>query len=236
LLHASHCLLWHAQTVTAPSEPADGATAGSAEDGTSQSAEPTAEPTAEPAAEPTAEPTAEQPVDRDVERALALVAEAGKKSALLWLAAEPGSRAYAAWHVWVDGAALVVSGGLEQDAPVLGTLGPDRRVLVTMRSKDTWGRLVTWVGRAETIDPDDDAWASAATELHAKRLNSPDGEAQPERWRRESVITRIVPTGVLLESPTHMPSGSRRAEPPSSPATTRGRLPFMVGRRARRRR
>ena len=171
-----------------------------------------------------------------MERALALVEEAGKKSALLWLSARPGGRAYAAWHVWVDGAALVVSGGLEQDAPVLDQLDADRRVIVTLRSKDTWGRLVTWVGHAETIRPDDDAWQSAAAQLHAKRLNSPDGEAQPDRWRRESVITRIVPSGELLESPAHMPSGSQRAEPPGSPATTRGRLPFTIGRRARRRR
>jgi hypothetical protein len=175
-------------------------------------------------------------VDRDLARARALIEEATKKSALLWLAAEPGGRAYAAWHVWVDGAVLVVSGGLEQAMPVLDLLDADRRILVTLRSKDTWGRLVTWVGRAETIAPDDDSWASAAVELHAKRLNSPDGEAQPDRWRRESVITRIVPTGELLESPAHMPSGSQRAEPPESPATTRGRLPFTVGRRARRRR
>jgi hypothetical protein len=174
--------------------------------------------------------------ERDVARDLALVAEAARKSALLWLAAAPGGRAYAAWHVWVDGAVLVVSGGLEQPMPVLDLLDADRRVLVTLRSKDTWGRLVTWVGHAETIAPDDEAWPSAATELHAKRLNSPDGEAQPDRWRRESVITRIVPTGELVESPAHMPSGSQRAEPPASPATTRGRLPFTIGRRARRRR
>jgi hypothetical protein len=175
-------------------------------------------------------------VDRDLARALALVEEAAKKSALLWLSAAPGGRAYAAWHIWVDGAVLVVSGGLEQPMPVLDLLDADRRILVTLRSKDTWGRLVTWVGHAETIAPDDEGWQSAATELHAKRLNSPDGEAQPARWRRESVITRIVPTGELLESPAHMPSGSQRAEPPASPATTRGRLPFTIGRRARRRR
>jgi len=175
-------------------------------------------------------------LDRDAARARALLEEAGKKSAMLWLAAEPGGRAYAAWHVWVDGAALVVSGGLEQKMPVLDLLDADRRILVTLRSKDTWGRLVTWIGHAETIAPDDEAWLPAATELHAKRLNAPDGEAQPDRWRRESVITRIVPTGELVESPTHMPSGSRRAEPPTSPATTRGRLPFTIGRRARRRR
>jgi hypothetical protein len=205
LLHAGHCLLWHSQTVTEASRPAEGAASDAA-------------------------------ADRDVARALALVAEAARKSALLWLAAAPGGRAYAAWHVWVDGAVLVVSGGLEQPMPVLDLLGDDRRIIVTLRSKDTWGRLVTWVGHAETIAPDDPAWQSAATELHAKRLNSPDGEAQPDRWRRESVITRIVPTGELLESPAHMPSGSQRAEPPGSPATTRGRLPFTIGRPARRRR
>jgi hypothetical protein len=175
-------------------------------------------------------------VDPDVARARALIEEATRKSALLWLTAQPGGRAYAAWHVWVDGAVLVVSGGLEQAMPVLDLLGAERRVIVTLRSKDTWGRLVTWVGRAETVAPDDDGWQPAAVELQAKRLNSPDGEAQPERWRRESVITRIVPTGELLESPAHMPTGSQRAEPPESPATTRGRLPFTVGRRARRRR
>jgi hypothetical protein len=201
LLHASHCLLWHSQTVTAPVDPDSPALA-----------------------------------DPDAARAHALIEEAAKKSALLWLAAEPGGRAYAAWHVWVDGAVLVVSGGLEQPMPVLDLLAADRYIIVTLRSKDTWGRLVTWVGRAETIAPDDDAWPAAASELHAKRLNSPDGEAAIERWRGESVITRIVPTGELLESPTHMPSGSRRAEPPDSPATTRGRLPFTIGRRARRRR
>jgi hypothetical protein len=188
------------------------------------------------AADPT-EVAASHPVlDRDLARALALVEEGAKKSALLWLAAAPEGRAYAAWHVWVDGAVLVVSGGLEQPMPVLDQLGDDRRILVTLRSKDTWGRLVTWVGHAQTVAPDDEAWQAAATELHAKRLNSPDGEAQTERWRRESVITRIVPTGELLESPTHMPSGSQRAEPPASPATTRGRLPFTIGRPARRRR
>jgi hypothetical protein len=179
---------------------------------------------------------AEPAADRDGERTRALIEESAKKSAMLWIAAAPGGRAYAAWHVWADGVALVVSGGLEQDLPALNELGADRHVLVTVRSKDTGGRLVTWVGRAETVAPDDDGWTAAAVELQAKRLNSPDGDAQPERWRRESVITRIVPTGELLESPTHMPSGSRRAEPPGSPATTRGRLPFTIGRRARRRR
>jgi hypothetical protein len=174
--------------------------------------------------------------DRDVTRARALVEEACRKSAMLWLRAAPTSRAMAVWHVWTDGAVHIVSGGLEQDAPVLADLGPDGRVIVTMRSKDNGSRLVSWIGRATQVLPTDEAWAAAVGELHAKRLNSPDGEAAPARWARESVVTRIEPTGELLESPGHMPSGSQSAEPPGSVATTRGRLPFTVGRPARRRR
>ncbi|MGZ4595845.1 MAG: hypothetical protein ACXV3V_02880 [Actinomycetes bacterium] len=174
-------------------------------------------------------------VDRDVARARALVEEACRKSAMLWLRREPEARDVAAWHVWIDGAAYVVSGGLEQDVPALADQAAGR-LLVTVRSKDTGGRLVTWVARSSRVLPDDEQWAPVVSELHAKRLNSPDGEAQPARWARESVVTRIEPTGELLESPGHLSSRSHAAEPPGSPATTRGPLPFTVGRPARRRR
>jgi hypothetical protein len=173
--------------------------------------------------------------DRDVARAHALVGEACRKSSMLWLRPESDPRAVAAWHVWSDGAAYVVSGGLEQDVPVLNQLTTDRLV-VTVRSKDTGGRLVTWVGRASRVQPDDDAWDAVVSQLHAKRLNSPDGEAQPGRWARESVVTRIEPTGELLESPGHLSAGSHAAEPAESSATTRGALPFTLGRAPRRRR
>jgi hypothetical protein len=106
---------------------------------------------------------------------------------------------------------------------------------VTVRSKDTGGRLVAWVGVVRRLRPDEAAWETVVPELHAKRLNAPDGEAQPARWARESAVHRIEPTGELLETPGNPTTGSHAAEPPSSPATTRGRLPFVVGRRARRR-
>jgi hypothetical protein len=173
--------------------------------------------------------------DRDIARARALVEEACRKSAMLWLRPESSTRTVAAWHVWSDGAAYIVSGGLEQDVPALAELG-EERVVVTVRSKDTGGRLVTWIGQASRVRPDDEPWDSVVAELHAKRLNSPDGEAQPARWARESAVTRIEPTGELLESPGHLSADSHAAEPAGSSATTRGPLPFTLGRTPRRRR
>jgi hypothetical protein len=173
--------------------------------------------------------------ERDVARDRALVGEACRKSSMLWLRAESGTRDMATWHVWIDGAAYVVSGGLEQQVPVFAELTDDR-VVATVRSKDTGGRLVSWVGRVSQVAPDDEAWDTVVTELHAKRLNSPDGEEQPARWARESVVTRIEPTGELLESPGNLSDGSHVAEPPTSPATTRGALPFTIGKTPRRRR
>ena len=76
-------------------------------------------------------------VDRDAALAKALVDEACRKSAMLWLRPAGSDRAQAVWHGYVDGAVHVVSGGLEQ--------GPSRppdgaEVDVTVRSKDTGGR------------------------------------------------------------------------------------------------
>jgi hypothetical protein len=176
--------------------------------------------------------------DRAAARTRAIVEEACKKSAMLWLrpeAAGRDGRSFAAWHVWTDGAAHIVSGGLEQRVPVLDEVADGARLVATVRSKDTGGRLVAWVGVVRRLHPDDAAWETVVPELHAKRLNAPDGEAQPARWARESAVHRIEPTGELLETPGNPTTGSHAAEPPSSPATTRGRLPFVVGRRARRR-
>ena len=172
-------------------------------------------------------------VDRDAEMARALVEEACRKSALVWLRPIGTDRSQAVWHVWVDGAVHVVTGGIEQPLP---DLEDGSEVDVTARSKDTWGRVATFRATVRTLTPEDAGWEAAVTELHAKRLNPPDGEAQPDRWARESRVVRIEPTGRLVERPGHLPQRSLAAEPPGSPATTRGKLPFVVGRRARRRR
>jgi hypothetical protein len=176
--------------------------------------------------------------DREVAKARALVEEACKKSAMLWLREESAGRdgrSFAAWHVWTDGAAHVVTGGLEQQVPVLDEASEGARVVATVRSKDTGGRLVAWVGTVRRVAPGEGSWDTVVPELHAKRLNPPDGEAQPERWARESVVHRIEFTGELLETPGNPSTGAHAAEPPSSPATTRGKLPFVLGKRAKRR-
>ncbi|MDQ1602276.1 MAG: hypothetical protein QOE01_121 [Actinomycetota bacterium] len=171
-------------------------------------------------------------VDRDERVGRALVEEAARKSSVLWLRPASSERAMPAWHVWRDGAAYLVGGGLEQDVSFLSD-GAD--VSVTLRSKDNGARLVTWVARVGEVEPGSAEWDAVVVDLHAKRLNPPDGERQPARWARESRVVRLTPTGELLESPGHLPTRSHAAEPPGSPATTRGPLPFVLGRRARRR-
>ncbi len=164
--------------------------------------------------------------------ARALVEEATKKAGLVWLTV-PGQPAQAVWHIWHEGAGYVVGGGIEQPLPDLASA---TEVMVTVPSKDKGGRLVTWLATPHLIEPGTPEWDSAAAALHAKRLNPPDGEGQPQRWAERSQIWRLEPTGVVAEQPGEMPEGSGAAVPVPSSATTRGRLPFVFGRRARRRR
>ena len=162
----------------------------------------------------------------------ALVEEACRRSGLIWLQVEGDDRAHAAWHTWHDGAVHVVTGGIEQPLPDLAAAG---QVRVTVPSKESRGRLVTWVAKASVLPRETEAWSAAAAALHATRLNAPDGEDQPARWARESTLVRLSPTAQILEHPGAALTGSHAAPPAPSPATTRGKLPFVLGRRARRR-
>lgn len=166
---------------------------------------------------------------------MALVAEGAKKAGLLWITCSPGARPRAAWHIWwVDalgqGHVLLVCDGLEQP---LGDLVDGATVEVTVPSKDNRARLVTFTATATELRPAGASradWIPAAAALHAQRLNPPDGEDQPARWERESRIVRLTPTGEVREAPGRMPEASGAAEAPPSPATTRGELPFVLGR------
>jgi len=160
----------------------------------------------------------------------AVVAEASKKSGLLWLTIGSGPPR-AVWHAWAEGAAYVVSGGIEQPLPGIEDA---EQVLVTVRSKDKGARLVTWVAHAQRVEPGTQQWETAVRELHPKRLNAPDGDRQPERWARESRITRLEPTGEVRERPGAMPTSSGAAAPRPTRATTRGALPFVIGRATKR--
>ncbi|MFF8535169.1 hypothetical protein ACN6K9_002288 [Streptomyces sp. SAS_267] len=163
----------------------------------------------------------------------ALVEEATKKSGLIWVRgtaapspAGPGDEVptRALWHVWHEGAACLVGDGPgEQPLPGLVDGG---HAVVTVRSKDKGGRLVTWSATVVELAANTPEWDAAVGELKGKRLNAPDGEAMPERWARECRVVRLEPTGATVEPP----EGSLAARPLPSPATTRQPAPAALPR------
>jgi hypothetical protein len=177
---------------------------------------------------------------RDVTEAFtsALIAELGKKTGVCWLrydepyAPGSGGRSRAAWHIWYDDALHLVAGGDEQPLP--GIEEADR-VEVTMRSKESGGRLVTWVGRVTVVSPTDEAWDDVTSALVSDRLNLEDLSTVKDAWAARSVVVRVDPTGELLEEPGSLREDAQAAAPPPTPATTRGPLPRVLHRRQRRR-
>lgn len=159
-----------------------------------------------------------------------LVEQACSKAGIVWIAA-PGQRAWPAWHHWHGGADHVVTGGIEQPLPGLSDGGLAE---VTVPSKDTGGRLVTWIATVSELAPGSEPWAAVVPSMHAKRLNPPDGDLQPERWARECTLFRLEPTGELREAPGAMPQSSGAAAPVPTSATTSGPLPYVLGRRRQR--
>lgn len=161
-----------------------------------------------------------------------LLVELARKSAVCWLTYDGATRP--AWHVWHVDALLVLSDGDEQPLPGLADAG---RVEVTLRSRHSGGRLLTWVSLPEPVPPEDpEAWAAATAALLPARLNLPDHAAAVTDWARRSRVTRLVPTGEVLARPGSLPAGPHLAEPRPSPATTSGRPPRVLHRRQRQRR
>lgn len=121
-----------------------------------------------------------------------VVEEATRRSAVVWVAVDRQPPRLV-WHVWHDGRLWLVVGGLEQAVP--GLLDA-RSAWVAVRSKEKQGDLlVEWEAAVHRVPVGSPEWDAAVPLLHAKRLNPPDGAAQPQRWARESVVLRLVPTG-----------------------------------------
>lgn len=173
------------------------------------------------------EPAHDRP---DARLTTALIAELSKKTAVSWLGYDGGM--YAVWHVWFDDALCLVSGGDEQPLP---DIDDGEHVEIVQRSKDNGGRLVTWVGTASVVRPDQPEWEPVTAALVANRLNLDDPSKAAEVWTRSSVVRRIVPTGELVEAPGDLSDDAHRATPPPTPAATRGPLPRVLHRRVRRR-
>ncbi|MCM2389068.1 hypothetical protein [Streptomyces albipurpureus] len=152
----------------------------------------------------------------------ALVEEATKKSGLIWVRGTGPERTL--WHVWHEGAALVVGDGPgEQPLPGLIDGGTAE---VVVRSKDKGGRLVSWTASVSELEPGSEPWESAVAELKGKRLNAVDAEHVPERWRRECRVLRLTPG----RSTTDHPETALSAPPLPTSATTRQPAPAALPR------
>jgi hypothetical protein len=172
--------------------------------------------------------------DDDGERRLlaALVEELMRKSGLCWVRLPGGDRDHAVWHIWHDGAVYLVSGGEEQPLPGIEDA---ETATVIARTKDSRQRMLAWRADVRTLHPDDPEWDTVVRALVAARLNLRDLHEAAERWARECVVTRLVPTGEIAESPDSPPDGDLAAPPVATPATTRRGLPRVLHRRQTRR-
>ncbi|RMI31154.1 hypothetical protein [Streptomyces triticirhizae] len=162
----------------------------------------------------------------------ALVEEAARKSALVWVRGPEGP-ARALWHVWHEGAVWLVGGPGEQPLDGLG-LTPGARATVSCRSKDKGGRLVVWAAEVAEPDREDPDWGPAVAELAGKRLNAPDTARLTERWAAECRVLRLSPVGEPLQRPGAMPDGDGAAAPLPTPASTRVATPSGLPTRRRR--
>lgn len=149
-------------------------------------------------------PPSSQPGQTDPVSSLALLAEATRRSGVVWVRPDGGDREHPVWQVWHEGASYLVCGGTEQPLPAF------TRAVVVVRSRARQGdRLLEWIADAAPVVPGTSEWEAVVPVLHAARLNAVDGERQPLRWARESTVLRLRPTGEVLP----VGDGARAATP-----------------------
>jgi hypothetical protein len=182
---------------------------------------PATQPATDPRADPSAGPTTGPRTEPPVANASALLNEAMAKSGLLWIEVSD-DRTWPAWHVWDDGAALVVSGPGEQPLPWL-----PKEVRVILRSKDTGGRLLTVRAHVHVLEPGTPEWQRATELLRASRLNAVDDSLT--RWAAECTVTALVPFDSPLESPGAYAAHDHREPPARTAATTTSWRPWHWG-------
>jgi hypothetical protein len=153
----------------------------------------------------------------DAATTAALVEESAKRSGLLWVRAAGSATApRPVWHVWQDGSAYLLTGGIEQSGPE-GLDNHGSEAEVTARSKDKGSRLVVWHATVRLIEAGSEEWHAVLPALQSKRLNPPDGEQAPQRWARECRLFRLTPSAgesaVSLRAPGSDPRPPGRPSP-----------------------
>lgn len=162
----------------------------------------------------------------------ALIAEAVKKSSVLWLDLPGLPQPRAAWHIWHEGAAYVLTGG-DGEQPLPG-LAEAEQIAVITRSKDKGGRLITWTADCALLEPGTELWRSVAALLAKDRLNAASHDGQLDRWATESFIVQLTPTGAVPQAPGRQPDDYAAVRPVPTPATTASAPPKMIGAKRRR--
>ncbi|MDQ1709475.1 MAG: hypothetical protein QOG49_860 [Frankiaceae bacterium] len=162
-----------------------------------------------------------------------IIDEATKKSDLVWLAVAglPGQSHRPVWHLWHNGAAYLVYNGSEQLVPGLDVADS---AVVTVRSKDKGGRLVSWRAAVDDVAPGTALWEDVVPLLVGKRLNSKDGDGAAARWARECKVARLSPTGELVDDPAAPSTSSQSAPPAPTEAATTTRIPINFNNSVRR--
>jgi hypothetical protein len=135
----------------------------------------------------------------------ALIAEATKRTGLIWITIEGQDRPRPAWHVWrvgtgpgAPGAAYVVTGPGEQPLP--GLAGADRVTVIVTGGQTAAGR-VEWTAAVGRVEPGSGEWDEVIGPLVAGRLNAmlAEGETSPaQRWATSGAVFRLAP---VLDDP-----------------------------------
>lgn len=119
----------------------------------------------------------------------ALVAEATKKAAVVWLSIE-GAPAYVVWCVPIADALYVVAGPGEQAAPGLA----EATVVEVTARGDHGGTIASWSATVQRVDPGSDDWTAVALTVAGKRLNATaPADDLVATWARDDVLVRLVP-------------------------------------------
>lgn len=100
------------------------------------------------------------------------IADATKKSGLIWISRPGTPNPAPTWHHWHDDAAYVVT-----------DLSGVDRVSVIVRSKTTGARALTWEATVTRVSPGTPEWDEIVPEIHTARLNSTPLDAQSPLFR-----------------------------------------------------
>jgi hypothetical protein len=140
-----------------------------------------------------------------------LIAEFAKKSGLVWVSY--ARHTHAIWHEWVGDAVCLVTGGTEQPLP---DIERHETVTLSLRSKSSRALVAEAQARVEVVPPGSEHWESVTEALKTGRLNLVDRDNAVERWARESLVVRLVPTGAIV-----LPSEISTSIPRTAPHLSR---------------